>query len=257
MGPIAYTVRVLEAVTSRTSHETRALPRRAQEDNGRSHAFDPCAGELDADDQHEKPRIVSERDFVKMSSRTDIDSAKMSFLEATTSVSVATLVRINKFDGMHEGFAIGSVVYTDKTNIVVLTNASAYNEDKNYLALDVGDGKLLKAENIATNGNSVLRCLLFRNASNFKGITFSKDTVERGQVIFTPAKAWADIPPSLYPGSVIHPKCTSIENFLRGPVRVVNRYDNHFSVTCPVSGPMPQLVCKEFNFCNQSATGFI
>uniref|UniRef100_A0A0D3F9N9 Uncharacterized protein n=1 Tax=Oryza barthii TaxID=65489 RepID=A0A0D3F9N9_9ORYZ len=70
----------------------------------------------------------------------------MSFLEATTSVSVATLVRINKFDGMHEGFAI------------------------------------------ATRSAHQLR--------------------------------------------------TS----LRGPVRVVNRYDNHFSVTCPVSGPMPQLV---------------
>uniref|UniRef100_A0A0E0K4E6 Uncharacterized protein n=1 Tax=Oryza punctata TaxID=4537 RepID=A0A0E0K4E6_ORYPU len=173
-----------------------------------------------------------------MSLRTDIDSAKMSFLEATTSVSVVTLVRINKFDGMHKGFAIGSVVYTDMTNIVVLINASAYNEDKDYVALDVGDGKLLKAEKIVTNGNSILRCLSFRSASNFKGITFSEATVERGQVIFTPAKAWDDIPPSLYPGSVIHPKCTSIENFVRGPVSVVNRYDNHFAVSCPVSGPM-------------------
>lgn len=127
----------------------------------------------------------------------------MSFLEATTSVSVATLVRINKIDGTHEGFAIGSVVYTDKTNTVVLTHASAYNEDKHYVSLVIGDNKLLKAEKIATNGNSVLRCLLFRTASNFKAITFSEATVERGQEIFTPAKAWPDIAPSLYPGSVM------------------------------------------------------
>uniref|UniRef100_A0A0A9U6G4 Uncharacterized protein n=1 Tax=Arundo donax TaxID=35708 RepID=A0A0A9U6G4_ARUDO len=170
---------------------------------------------------------------------TDIERAKIGLLRASVSPSVATLFRYHKSTRKYVDFGIGCVVYADSTKTVIVTNFLAYDEEKEAVGVYMGNGICRMATEFVTNGNSSLTSLLVKNAPNFKAVTFSETPVERGQLIFTLGRAWEEIKtPGLYTGSVILPRCTSVNNRTKNHV---SKYDNYFAVSCPVSGPIPVL----------------